>query len=73
LLEQLYNDTLDTLDLTNCELGDAIILQICEFLRGSKVRTVKFIRNKLSDDVIPKMMNALSYIATLNLSQNLLT
>jgi hypothetical protein len=69
----LYNDSLDTLDLTNAELGDAIILQICEFLRGSRVRTVKFIRNKLSDEAVSKMISAFGGVATLNLSQNFLT
>ncbi len=73
MLDQLYNDTLDLLDLTNAELGDSTILQICEFLRGSKVRSVKFIRNKLSDDAIPKMILALGNISTINLSQNMLT
>lgn len=72
-MDQLYSDTLDLLDLTNAELGDGTILQICEFLRGSKVRSVKFIRNKLTDDAIPKMMPALENIVTINLSQNMLT
>ena len=48
ILEALYNDTLDTLELTNAELGDAI-LHICEFLSGWRVRTTKFMRSKLSD------------------------
>ena len=61
------------LDFTNAELGDTTILQICEFLRGSKVRSVKFIRNKLTDDSILKMMSAMSCVITLNLSQNMLT
>jgi pyruvate carboxylase len=73
ILESLYNDTLDTLDLTNAELGDAIILQICEFLRGTRVRTVKFIRNKLSDEAVGKMISSFGGVATLNLSQNFLT
>lgn len=54
-------------------MGDAIILQICEFLRGTKVKTAKFIRCKLSDDCIPKMTTALANISTLYLSQNQLT
>lgn len=73
ILEQLYNDSLDVLDLTNAELGDSVVVQICQFLRGTKVRSVKFIRNKLSDEVIPRMMFALGSIITMNLSQNNLT
>ena len=64
---------MDLLDFTNAELGDATILQICEFLRGSKVRSVKFIRNKLTDDAVSKMMAAMGCVITLNLSQNMLT
>lgn len=37
------------------------------------MRVVKFIRNKLTDDVIPKMISSLGNIVTLYLSQNLLT
>jgi hypothetical protein len=73
VLEALYMDSLDILDLTNTELGDAIILQICEFLRGTKVKTVKFIRCKITDECIPKMSAALGNVITLYLSQNQLT
>lgn len=59
--------------MTNAELGDAVILQICEFLKGSRVKTVKFIRNKLSDDGVLKMIGSFGGISTLNLSQNYLT
>jgi microsomal dipeptidase-like Zn-dependent dipeptidase len=37
------------------------------------VRTVKFIRNKLSDDAVAKMIASFGGVATLNLSQNFLT
>ena len=73
MLEQLYNDQLELLDLTNAELGDSTVLQICEFLRGTKVKSVKLIRNKLTDDAILKMLYALGNVVTLNLSQNMLT
>jgi len=42
-------------------------------LRGTKVRVIKFIRNKLTDDVIPKIISSLGNVVTLYLSQNLLT
>ncbi len=35
--------------MTNAELGDIILLQICDFVKYSKARTIKFIRNKLTD------------------------
>ena len=37
------------------------------------MKTVKFIRNKLSDDAIAKMIIAFGGVITLNLSQNYLT
>ena len=37
------------------------------------MRVVKFIRNKLTDEAMPKMLYALGNIITLYLSQNLLT
>lgn len=37
------------------------------------MRTVKFIRNKLSDDAVAKMIAAFGGVTTLNLSQNYLT
>ena len=37
------------------------------------MRSVKFIRNKLTDDSISKMMTAMGCVITLNLSQNMLT
>ena len=48
-MDGIYNNTLDIIDLTNAELGDMILLQICEFVKYSKARTIKFIRNKLTD------------------------
>ncbi len=73
VLEQLYSDSLELLDLTNAELGDATVLQICEFLRGSRVRVAKFIRNRLTDEALPRMLPALANLTTLYLSQNQLT
>ena len=46
---------------------------ICENIGGSKVRTLKLIRNKLTDEGISKLLPYLTNITTLNLSQNLLT
>lgn len=37
------------------------------------MRTVKFIRNKLSDDAVSKMISSFGGVVTLNLSQNFLT
>lgn len=46
---------------------------ISELLRGTKAKTVKFIRNKLEDETIHKMLPYLNNVITLNLSQNFLT
>ena len=42
-------------------------------MKFSKARTIKFIRNKLTDGGIEKMLPALSNAQILNLSQNNLT
>lgn len=46
---------------------------ICENVQCSKVRTLKLIRNKLSDQCIAKILPFFSNVTTLNLSQNMLT
>ena len=67
------NDTLETLDFTNAEMGDSMIIQMGELIKGTKIRTIKFIRNKLSDEGVGKLIPYLGNIITLNLSQNFLT
>lgn len=47
--------------------------QICEFVKFSKARTIKFIRNKLTDSGIEKILPSLANAQILNLSQNNLT
>lgn len=59
--------------MTNAELGDSILLQICDFVKYSKARTIKFIRNKLTDGGVLKMLPSLGNAQILNLSQNNLT
>ena len=47
--------------------------QICEFVKFSKARTIKFIRNKLTDAGVEKVIPSLANAQILNLSQNNLT
>jgi hypothetical protein len=42
-------------------------------LSGSKVKTVKLIRNKITDEGLSKMLPFMQDLVALNLSQNLLT
>ena len=73
VLEGIINDTLETVDFTNAELGDNNVALISELLRGTKAKTVKLIRNKLEDETIHKILPYLGNVITLNLSQNFLT
>lgn len=66
-------DSLEVLDLTNADLGDAAVSQICSYLTGSKVKTVKLIRNRLTDEGLEKILPHMENIIVLNLSQNSLT
>lgn len=49
------------------------MIQIVECIRSKKVKTLKLIRNKLTDEGLDKMFPYFGGIITLNLSQNLLT
>ena len=42
-------------------------------LEHKKVKTIKLVRNKLTDDVFPDLWRNMGNIQSLNLSQNLLT
>lgn len=60
--------------MTNAQLGDQNIQSICELIKNkSKIKAVKLIRNKLSDNCIKHIINNFDNISTLNLSQNYLT
>ena len=70
----MMNDTLETVDLTNAELGDNTVLHILEMMKdNSKVKSLKLIRNKLTDEGLAKMMPFLTHLTSINLSQNQLT
>lgn len=73
MLDGIFNNTVDTIDFTNAEVGDQTMNQICEFVKFSKARTIKFIRNKLTDNGIEKIIPSLVNAQILNLSQNNLT
>ena len=73
-MEGIAHDTLDTVDFTNAELGDNTLLHILEMMRdNTRVKTLKLIRNKLTDEGIVKMIPYFTNIHSLNLSQNQLT
>jgi Ran GTPase-activating protein (RanGAP) involved in mRNA processing and transport len=68
------SDSLETVDLTNAELGDSTVLHILELMKeNTKVKSLKLIRNKLTDDGVAKMLPYFSNLISLNLSQNQLT
>jgi|JI6StandDraft_1071083.scaffolds.fasta_scaffold13097_4 Ran GTPase-activating protein (RanGAP) involved in mRNA processing and transport len=73
IFDGILNDQLETVDFTNAELGDQVMVQIAEYIRGKKIKTLKLIRNKLTDEGLEKMLPYFGSIITLNLSQNLLT
>lgn len=52
MMEGLMSDGLDVLDFTNSELGNQDMSCVLEHLKGKKVKTVKLIRCKLSDDIL---------------------
>jgi hypothetical protein len=76
VLEDLKAGRSDLVDFTNAELGEATVGGILELLRNTqKVRTLKLIRNKLSDEIMGPLIGLLQgcSITSLNLSQNQMT
>lgn len=73
-MEGVLTDTVDTVDFTNAEFGDAVALQICDMLKANtKNRNLKLIRNKITDEGFTKILPLLAGFTTINFSQNLLT
>jgi len=67
-------ETLEVLDLSNCSIDEVQILCVVELLKVNRsVRTVKLIRNRLTDDFVESVLPFIGNIVTLNLSQNYLT
>lgn len=76
MFEDLRNDRLDCMDFTNAELGDAVLTQLTDYIKNShKLRTIKLIRNKLTDECIIPLLDACreGKILSLNLGQNAFT
>jgi hypothetical protein len=62
------------LDLSSCSIDEIQIICIVELLKVNKsVKTVKLIRNRLTDDFLERILPFIVNVATLNLSQNYLT
>lgn len=64
------------IDFGGAELGDHNILGICEYIeKSSKLRTLKLVRNKITDDIMHELLNACfcAKVTSLNLGQNQLT
>ena len=76
ILDDLKNDRSETIDFGGAEIGDQNLLGVCEYIgKSSKLRNLKLVRNKLTDEVVYELLNACfkSKITSLNLGQNLLT
>lgn len=76
IIDDLKNDRAETIDLTAADCGDSNIFTICPFIRKSKkLKVLKLIKNKLTDECLPELLLALSEsnVISLNLSQNLIT
>jgi hypothetical protein len=52
-VDDLKNDRAEIIDLTGAEVGDGSIMSLCPFIRKSKkLKTLKLIKNKLTDDCL---------------------
>lgn len=74
IIEDLKHDRCEVIDLGGAELGDQIVTELCEYIQVSeKLRTIKLMRNKLTDDVIEPLVSACWNVNTINLGQNSMT
>lgn len=76
IVEDLRNDRCQTIDLGGAELGDAVIISLCDFIRCSqKLKILKLVRNKLTNDSLQPIIEACveAGVVSLNLGQNLMT
>ena len=65
---------MDILDLGGAGLGDSAILTISELIPSrSRLKSVKLMNNKLTDDVLPELLTRCQRIHSLNLSYNCFT
>lgn len=54
IYDELQRDNLDVLDLGGAFLGDTLIFKISEIIpTRTKLRTVKFMNNKITDEIFP--------------------
>ena len=64
------------IDFGGAELGDLSISILCEYIeKTTRLRNLKLVRNKITDDAMKDILNACycSKITSLNLGQNMLT
>lgn len=71
IYEELQKDNLDILDLGGAYLGDATVSTIIELVPSrTRLKGVKLMNNKLSDDIIALLIQNCKKVGTLNLSYN---
>lgn len=74
LLEELRGDKLDVLDLGGAELGDGAVQMFSEVWgECAKLKNIKLMNNKISDEIFPMLISQCHNISSLNLSYNQLT
>ena len=67
-------DRVDVLDLGGAFLGDATILNIAELIpTRTRLKSVKLMNNKITDEVLPELVLSCKRIHSLNLSYNCLS
>lgn len=64
-------EVVEVFDLTNCGLDENTVSCILELAKSNKtIRSLKLIRNRITDEGLEKIIPHLANISTLNLSQN---
>jgi hypothetical protein len=75
IYEELHKDKLDVVDFAGAFLGDGTVLAISELFAQSrgKLKQVKLMNNKITDEIFPELINRCKGLQSLNLSYNSLS
>lgn len=74
LYDDLLKDKVEILDFGGAFLGNNNILSISELFHSSlKLKQIKLMNNKITDDIFPELLSKCTNVFSLNLSFNSLT
>jgi len=63
ILKALEGDNLQIADFTGFEMGDEAAKEVCEkLIKCSKVKSLRLMKNQLTDGILPDLFKAISHL-----------